>query len=101
MRQIDAFELWVWKRLLRTPWTERKTNEWVLQQINEDNTITRSLVNIIRKGRLFYFGHIIRQHNSLEKTITGGKLRENGDVVGQRSVGLTLSLKTYIDTQQR
>ena len=74
VRQIDAFELWVWRRLLRTPWTERKTNEWVLQQINEDNTITRSLVNIIRKGRLCYFGHIIRQHNSLEKTIMQGKV---------------------------
>ena len=50
VRQIDAFELWVWKRLLRTPWTERKTNEWVLQQINEDNTITRSLVISLGKA---------------------------------------------------
>ena len=70
VRQIDAFELWVWRRLLRTPWTESKTNEWVLQQINEDNTIARSLVNIIRKGRLCYFGHIIRQHNNLERKLS-------------------------------
>ena len=68
--RIESFELWVWRRLLRIPWTEKKTNTWVLNQINTK----MSLLNIIDKGRLTYFGHIMRADDSLEKTIMQGKL---------------------------
>ena len=70
MKKIEAFELWVWRRLLRVPWTSRRTNEWVLGQIKTE----RSLLNTIRKRQLTYYGHINRADNSLEKLIMQGKI---------------------------
>ena len=70
MKKIEAFELWVWRRLPRVPWTSRRTNEWVLGQIKTE----RSLLNTIRKRQLTYYGHINRADNSLEKLIMQGKI---------------------------
>ena len=69
-KRIEAFELWVWRRLLRVPWTARKTNSWVLNKIKTKI----SLLNTIDRGRLTYFGHIMRADNSLEKVIMQGSM---------------------------
>ena len=71
MKKIEAFELWVWRRLLRVPGTSRTTNEGVLGQIKKE----RSLFNTIRKRQLTYYGHINRAGNSLEKLIMQGKIK--------------------------
>ena len=68
-RRIDAFELWCWRRLLRVPWTARRTNLSILKEINPDC----SLEGQIRKLRLQYFGHLMRREDSLEKTLMLGK----------------------------
>ena len=70
IRRIDAFEMWIWRRLLRIPWTKKKTNDWVLTHINTD----RSLLNVIFKQQLTYYGHITRNIGSLEKDIFEGEL---------------------------
>ena len=62
-RRIDSFELWCWRRLLRIPWTARRTNKSVI----EDIKATNPLEAIIKKQQLSYFGHIMRSENSLEK----------------------------------
>ena len=67
-RRIDAFELWCWRRLLRVPWTVRRTNVSILKEINPEC----SLEGQILKLRLQYFGHLIRE-DSLEKTLMLGK----------------------------
>ena len=70
-RRIDAFELWCWKRLLRVPWTARRSN---LKEINPEY----SLEGIVLKLKLQYFGHLIRRTNSLEMNMTVGKIEGNG-----------------------
>ena len=62
---IDAFELWCWKRLLRVPWTGRKSNQSVLKEINPEY----SLEGLMLKLKLQYFGHLMRRADSLEKTL--------------------------------
>ena len=62
-RRIDAFELWCWRRLLRVPWTARRSNQSILQEI----TPGCSLEGIILKLKLHYFGHLMRRVDSLEK----------------------------------
>ena len=62
-RRIDAFELWFWRRLLRVPWTARRSNQSILKEINPDY----SLAGLILK--LQYFGHLMWRANSLEKTL--------------------------------
>ena len=66
---MDAFELWCWKRLLRVPWTARRTNLYVLKEINPEC----SLQGQILKLRLPYFGHLMTREDSLEKTLMLGK----------------------------
>ena len=68
-RRIDAFELWCWRRLLRVPWTARRTNLSILKEINPEC----SLEGQILKPRLQYFGHLMRREDSLEKTLMLGK----------------------------
>ena len=72
---IDAFELWCWRRLLRVPWTARRSNQSILKEISPGI----SLEGMILKLKLQYFGHITRRVDSLEKTLmlggTGGKRR--------------------------
>ena len=66
-RRIDAFELWCWRRLLRVPWTARRFNKSILKQISPGC----SLVGLMLKLKLQYFGHLMRRVDSLEKTCSG------------------------------
>ena len=66
-RRIDAFELWCWRRLLRIPWTARRSNQSILKEINPGC----SLEGMMLKLKLQYFGHLMRRGNSLEKTDAG------------------------------
>ena len=63
-RRIDAFELWHWRRLLRVPWTSRRSNQSILKEINPEY----SLKGLMLKLKLQYFGHLMRRADSLEKT---------------------------------
>ena len=63
-RRLDAFELWCWRRLLRVPWTARRSNQFILKEISPGC----SLEGLMLKLKLQYFGHLIRRVDSLEKT---------------------------------
>ena len=67
-RRIDAFELWCWRRLLRVPWTSRRSNQSILKEINPGC----SLEGMMLKLKLQYFGHLMRRVDSLEKTLMLG-----------------------------
>ena len=69
-RRIDAFELWCWRRLLRVPWTARRSNQSILTEINPEY----SLEGLMLKLKLQYFGHLMRRTDSLEKTLILGKI---------------------------
>ena len=69
-RRIDAFELWCWGRLLRVPWTARRSNQSVLNEISPGC----SLEGLMLKLKLQYFGHLMPRTDSLEKTLTLGKI---------------------------
>ena len=64
-RRVDAFELWCWRRLLRVPWTARRSNQSMLKEINPGC----SLEGLILKLKLQYFGHLMRRVDPLEKTL--------------------------------
>ena len=64
-RRIDASELWCWRRLLRVPWTARRSNQSILKEINPEI----SLVEMMLKLKLQYFGHLMQRVDSLEKTL--------------------------------
>ena len=68
-QRIDAFELWCWRRLLRIPWTARRSNQSVLKEISPGC----SLEGLMLKLKLQYFGHLVQRTNSLEKTLMLGK----------------------------
>ena len=70
LRRIDAFELWCWRRLLRVPWTERRSNQSILKEIIPGC----SLEGLMLKLKLQYFGHLMRRIDSLEKTLMLGKI---------------------------
>ena len=67
-RRIDAFELWCWRRLLRVPWTARRSNQSILKEISPGC----SLEGMMLKLKLQYFGHLVRRVDSLEKTLMLG-----------------------------
>ena len=69
-RRIDAFELWFWRRLLRVPWTVRRSNQSILKEISP----RCSLEELMLKLKLQYFGHLMRRADSLEKTLMLGKI---------------------------
>ena len=69
-RRIDAFELWCWRRLLRVPWTARRSNQSILKEISPGI----SLKGMMLKLKLQYFGHLMRRVDSLEKTLMLGKI---------------------------
>ena len=69
-RIIDAFELWCWRRLLRVPWTARRSNQSILKDMNPEY----SLDGLMLKLKLQYFGHLMQRANSLEKILMLGKL---------------------------
>ena len=69
-RRIDAFELWCWRRLLRVPWTARRSNQSILKEIKPGI----SLEGMMLKLKLQYFGHLMRRVDSLEKTLMLGRI---------------------------
>ena len=69
-QRSDAFELWCWRRLLRVPWTARRSNESILKEINPEY----SLEGLMLKLKLQYFGHLMQRTDSLEKTLMLGKI---------------------------
>ena len=77
-RKIDAFELWCWRRLLRVPWTAKRSNQSILKDISPGC----SLEGLMLKLKLQYFGHLMQRVDSLENTLmlggTGGDRRERG-----------------------
>ena len=69
-QRIDAFEVWYWRRLLRVPWIARRSNQSILKEISPGC----SLVGLILKLKLQYFGHLMQRADSLEKTLMLGKI---------------------------
>ena len=69
-RRIDAFELWCWRRLLRVPWTEKRSNQSILKEISPEY----SLVGLMLKLKLQSFGHLMWRADSFEKTLMLGKI---------------------------
>ena len=67
-RRIDAFELWCWRRLLRVPWTARRSNQSILKEISPGCPLDRMMLKL----KLQYFGHLMRRVDSLEKTLMLG-----------------------------
>ena len=70
-RRIDAFQLWYWRRLLRVPWTARRSNQSILKEISPEY----SLEGLMLKLKLHYFGHLMRRTDSFEKTLLLGKIK--------------------------
>ena len=68
--RIDAFELWCWRRLLRVPWTARRSNQSILKEISPGY----SLESFMLKLKVQYFGHLVRRVDSLEKTLMLGRI---------------------------
>ena len=66
-QRLDAFQLWCWKRLLRVPWTEKRSNQSILKEINPDYSLEGLML------KLQYVGHLMRRTDSLEKTLMLGK----------------------------
>ena len=69
-QRIDAFELWYWRRLLRVPWTTRRSNQSILKEIRPEY----SLEGLMLKLKVKYFGHLMRRTDSFEKTLMLGKI---------------------------
>ena len=69
-RRTDAFELWCWRRLLRVPWTARRSNQSILKEISAEY----SLEGLLLKLKLQYFGYLMQRVNSLEKTLMLGRI---------------------------
>ena len=67
-RRIDAFELWCWRKLLRVPWTSRRSNQSILKEISPGISLERMMLKL----KLQYFGHLMRRVDSLEKTLMLG-----------------------------
>ena len=73
-RRINAFELWCWRRLLRVPWTARRSNQSILKEIHPGY----SLEGLMLKLKLQFFGHLMQRADSLEKTLMLGKIEGRG-----------------------
>ena len=69
-QRIDAFELWCWRRLLRVPWTARRSNQSILKEISLEYLLERLMLKL----KLQFFGHLIQKADSLEKTLMLGKI---------------------------
>ena len=79
-QRIDAFELWCWRRLLRVPWTARRSNQSILKEISPGC----SLEGLMLKLKLYYFGHLMWRTDSCEKTLMLGKIEGRRRREGQR-----------------
>ena len=89
--RTDAFELWCWRRLLRVPWTARRSNQSILKEISPEY----SLAGLMLKLKLQYLGHLMRRDDSLEKTLMLGKIegrRRRGQQMMQWLDGITDSM---------
>ena len=102
-RRIDAFELWCWKRLLRVPWTARRSNQSILKEIS----LGCSLEGMMLKLKLQYFGHLMGKADSLEKTWMLGKIegrRRRGQLRKRWLDGITdstdLSLRKHQEIEE-
>ena len=89
-RRIDALELWCWRRLLRVPWTARRSNQSILKEISPEY----SLGGLMLKLKLQYFGHLMRTADSFEKTLMLGKI-EGGRRGDDRGDGWMASLTQW------
>ena len=78
-QRIDAFELWCWKRLLKVPWTARKSNQSILKEISPEYSLERLMLKL----KVQYFGYLMQRTDSLEKTLMLGKI-EGGRRRGQQ-----------------
>ena len=74
-QRIDAFELWCWRRLLRVPWTARRSNQSILKEISPGGALEGLMLEL----KLQYFGHLMRRADSLEKTLMLGKIEGGGE----------------------
>ena len=93
--RIDAFELWCWRRLLRVPWTARRSNQSILKEISPEY----SLEGLMLKLKLHYFGHLMGRTGSLEKTLMLGKVEGRKRRGRQRMRwldGITELMKEYV-----
>ena len=93
--RIDAFELWFWRRLLRVPWTARRSNQSILKEISSEC----SLEGLMLKLKLQYFGHLMRRVDSLEKTLMLEKIegrRRRGQQRRRWLDGITDSMNTSL-----
>ena len=94
--RIDAFELWCWRRLLRVPWTARRSNQSILKEISPEY----SLEGLMLKLKLQYFGHLMWRTDSLEKTLILGKIegwRRRGRQRTRWLGGITDSMDMSLD----
>ena len=90
-RRTDAFELWCWRRVLRVPWTARRSNQSILKEIYPEYSLERLML----KPKLQYFGHLMQRASSLEKTFMLGKIegrRRRGHQRMRRLDGITNSM---------
>ena len=69
-QRVDAFEHWCWRQLLRVPWTERRSNQSILKEINPEYSLERLMLKL----KLQYFGYLMQKADSLEKTLMLGKI---------------------------
>ena len=74
-RRMDAFELWCWRRLLRVPWTARRSNQFILKEIRPGCSLEGQMLKL----KLQYFGHLMWRADSFEKTLMLGKMRAGGE----------------------
>ena len=91
-RRTDAFELGCWRRLLKVPWTARRSNQSILKEINPEY----SLVELKLKVKLQYFGHLMQRSDSLEKTLMLGKI-EGKNRRGQKRMKWSDSITNSMD----
>ena len=93
--RIDAFELWYWRRLLRVPWTARRSNQSILKEISPGCSLERLMLKL----KLQYFGHLLWRADSLEKTLMLGKIEGRRRRGQQRMIclnGITKSMDTSL-----
>ena len=95
-RRIDAFELWCWRRLLRVPWTGRRSNQSILKEISPEY----SLEGLMLKLKVQYFGHLIQRTDSLEKILMRGKIEGRRKRGHQRLDGITNSMDMSLSKLQ-